>query len=160
MPAPGRYESRLTFCAQFVSRYISTIGVDFGVKPVEVEGQTVKACFWDLSGHSEFFEVRNEFYQDTEAMLLVFDVNVPESFAELEQWLREARQCGARRVGGVVCGNKTDLKARVVGEEDARRWAAAQGLHYFETSAKSGENVAAAFTQLFKVALQTHLLRG
>ena len=53
---------------QFVTRYISTIGIDFGVKAVTIDGQTVKVNFWDLSGHPEFFEVRNEFYKDTQGV--------------------------------------------------------------------------------------------
>ena len=53
---------------QFVQRYISTIGVDFGVKPVTVSGREVKVNFWDLSGHPDFFEVRNEFYKDAQGV--------------------------------------------------------------------------------------------
>ena len=53
---------------QFVSRYISTIGVDYGVKPVQAHGCNIKVNFWDLSGHPEFFDIRNEFYKDTQAV--------------------------------------------------------------------------------------------
>ena len=53
---------------QFVSKYVSTIGVDYGVKPVTVRGQTVKVNFWDLSGHPEFLHVRNEFYRDAQGV--------------------------------------------------------------------------------------------
>lgn len=42
---------------QFVQRYISTIGVDFGVKPTQIGGKDVRVNFWDLSGHPDFFEV-------------------------------------------------------------------------------------------------------
>ena len=41
---------------QFQPKYISTIGVDFGVKPETVGGRECKINFWDLSGHPEFFE--------------------------------------------------------------------------------------------------------
>lgn len=52
------------FCEErFVTKYIATIGVDYGVKPVTVDGIDVRVNFWDLSGHPEFFEVRNEFYK-------------------------------------------------------------------------------------------------
>lgn len=51
-----------------MSRYISTIGVDYGVKPVTIGNQEVRVNFWDLSGHQEFFEVRNEFYKDTQGV--------------------------------------------------------------------------------------------
>ena len=61
------------FCApQFVSRYIATIGVDFGVRPVMIDDLEVKVNFWDLFGHPEFFQVRNEFYKDTQAVCSAF----------------------------------------------------------------------------------------
>ena len=53
---------------QFVERYISTIGIDFGVKPVTVQGTEVRVNFFDFSGHPEFFDVRNEFYKDTQGV--------------------------------------------------------------------------------------------
>ena len=55
------------YCEEkFITKYISTIGIDFGVKAVEIDGEEVRVNFWDLSGHPEFFEVRNEFYKDTQ----------------------------------------------------------------------------------------------
>ena len=51
-----------------MSKYISTIGIDFGVKAVEVQGANVKVNFWDLSGRAEFKQVRNEFYENTQAV--------------------------------------------------------------------------------------------
>lgn len=53
---------------QFVSKYISTIGIDYGVKPVTVNGESVRVNFWDLSGHPDFFEIRNEFYKDSQGV--------------------------------------------------------------------------------------------
>lgn len=69
---------------QFVSKHVSTIGVDFGVKPVELHGNEVKVSsyrlrsvlslrnqqvnFWDLAGPKEYFDVRNEFYKDSQGV--------------------------------------------------------------------------------------------
>lgn len=45
------------YCEErFVSKYIATIGVDYGVKPVKVDQMDIRVNFWDLSGHKEFFE--------------------------------------------------------------------------------------------------------
>ena len=70
-------------------KYISTIGVDYGVKPVSVAGREVRVNFWDLSGRPEFFDVRNEFYKDTQGAVLVYDVGNRDSFEELEDFLAE-----------------------------------------------------------------------
>lgn len=42
--------------------------MDFGVKKVMIDGREVRVNFWDLSGQPEFFEVRNEFYKDTQGV--------------------------------------------------------------------------------------------
>ena len=101
------------------------------MKPETVSGRECKINFWDLSGHPEFFEVRNEFYKDTQGVrrapllagavpifeslvvsddsqiLLVFDVTSRRSFEALEAWLREAASFGvAANVCSVLCGNK------------------------------------------------------
>ena len=57
--------------AQFVYKYISTIGVDYGVKGIVLSGEEVKVNFWDLAGSKEYLEVRNEFYKDSQGCLLV-----------------------------------------------------------------------------------------
>lgn len=60
---------------KFVSKYIATIGVDFGVKSVQnarVSPHEVKVHLWDLSGHAEFAQVRAQFYSQTQAVSLSF----------------------------------------------------------------------------------------
>ena len=46
------------------------------------------------TGHPEFFEIRNEFYKDTQGALLVYDVTNEESFAALDTWMAEAVKYG------------------------------------------------------------------
>lgn len=135
---------------RFVSKYIPTIGVDYGVKPVSAEGCDVRVNFWDLSGVAEFFEVRNEFYKDAQGCLLVYDAGMRESFESLDSWLAEAAKFGAnyRDFPIALCANKIDKK-RVVSEEEGRKYAAARGLAYFETSAQSGASVGDMFAHLF-----------
>ena len=53
---------------QFVSKYVVTIGTDYGVKPVKMDGVTLKLNFWDLSGDAAYVDVRNEFYKDAQAV--------------------------------------------------------------------------------------------
>lgn len=115
----------------------------------------VRVNFWDLSGHQEFFEIRNEFYKDTQGILLVYDVTARESFEELDGWLNEAAKFGAntRDIPVIVCGNKID-KRRAVSEEEGRQFASSRNLDYFETSASSGANVHEVFDALFRKILQ------
>lgn len=173
------------YCEQrFVSRYISTIGVDFGVRAVHVDVPSaesssasststsspspsspatrsleVKVNFWDLSGDPSFFDIRNEFYSDTQGALLVFDVTDAGSFAKLDQWLLECEQHGGRPLLTVVVGNKADEPSarRQVTEAEARRWAETRRLPYYETSAKSGAEVNRVFSELLHAVVEASL---
>ena len=141
---------------KFVSRYIATIGIDYGVKPVKVEDLEVRVNFWDLSGHPEFFDVRNEFYKDTQGAMLVYDVTSKKSFKHLADWLDEGSKYGLNpdKATIVVVGNKIDLAekngGRAVAKATAERWASERGFAYFETSAYTGEGVEALFEHLFR----------
>ncbi|RHY30809.1 hypothetical protein DYB32_004008 [Aphanomyces invadans] len=133
-------------------KYISTIGIDYGVKPVKVNGSEVRVNFWDLSGQPEFLEVRNEFYKDTQGAILMFDVSSRRSFEALDGWLKEAAKYGGGKFPCVVCANKVD-KLRLVKEDEGSAWAAAKGYEYFETSAQTGANVAEALHHLFQLVV-------
>ena len=144
------------YCEErFVTKYIATIGVDYGVKPVNIDGTDVRVNFWDLSGHSEFFEVRNEFYKDAQGILLVYDVSSRASFEECDNWLTEASKYGADPAitPCALCGNKTD-KRRQVEEQEGVQYASSRGMTYIETSAASGERVEDMFNGLFAKVLQ------
>lgn len=138
------------YCEErFIQKYICTIGIDYGVKRVQVDGRECRVNFWDFAGGGEFAEVRNEFYKDAQGMLLVYDVTNARSFAQLEMWIREAAKFGAKDCVTVVCANKIDLPKRVISESEGRKWASAKGYGYYETSASSGVNIVSMFEQLF-----------
>lgn len=139
-------------------KYICTIGIDFGVKPVKVLGKEVRVNFWDVSGHRALLDVRNEFYRDAEGAALVFDVTRKESFDDLDAWLKEARESGAsRRMPCILCANHVDLTGglpRAVTEDEGRRWAKDHSMAYFETSAETGQGVSDALEALFEASLR------
>ena len=124
---------------RFVQKYISTIGVDYGVKSARVQAQgnavNVNINFFDLSGHAAFKDIRADFYAGSQGVLLCYDATSVESLRELcSSWLWEARSYGlwetssnasggAGAAGGggagkdaqtceavgLVCANKCDL---------------------------------------------------
>ncbi|RLN45555.1 hypothetical protein BBJ29_007234, partial [Phytophthora kernoviae] len=146
------------YCEEkFVSKYISTIGIDYGVKPVMVNGSEVRVNFWDLSGMPEYLEVRNEFYKDTQGGILMFDVSSRRSFESLDNWLREAAKFGAGKFPCILCGNKVD-RPRVVSEDEGKAYAQAKGFEYFETSACTGVSITEAFHSLFSTVVK-HVAR-
>eukprot|EP00775_Hariotina_reticulata_P004873 gene4873-5118_t len=138
------------YCEEkFISKYITTIGVDYGVKPVKFGDHEVRVNLWDLAGPAEYLEVRNEFYKDSQAALLVYDVSNRGSFEALSSWLEEARRHEApASMVVVVAASKVDLPGRKVTEKEGRDWAAQHNFPYFEVSAASGRGLALTFHNL------------
>ena len=135
---------------KFVPRYITTIGIDFGVKPVQVGGVPTRVNFWDLAGGNEYYDIRNEFYRDAQGAVLVYDVHERATFDSLARWMEESARHGVRDLVLAVCANKADGQGRAVGEEEGRRWAAEHGAAFFaEVSAKEGTGVMSLFERLF-----------
>lgn len=155
------------FCeGRFVQKYITTIGVDYGVKPVQIAGQSVKVNFFDTSGGDEYRDIRTEFYTNTSAAVLVYDVTNKKSFRDLDSWLEEANRHGCplskvHKTGEmpyvVLLANKTDMPKRQVTAADGMAFASQHGMYYYETSAASGEAVVEAFNFLFDKVVAQHL---
>jgi Ras-related protein Rab-2A len=136
---------------QFVDRRFSavhdlTIGVDFGSRIVDIDGERVKLQIWDTAGQESFRSIARSYYRDAAGALLVYDVTRRETFDHLERWLNDARQFASQHIAITLVGNKCDLtKRRIVKREDAENFAEENGLEYIETSAKSASGVDDAF---------------
>ncbi|XP_072878933.1 dnaJ homolog subfamily C member 27 isoform X3 [Chlorocebus sabaeus] len=143
---------------RFVSKYLATIGIDYGVTKVHVRDREIKVNIFDMAGHPFFYEVRNEFYKDTQGVILVYDVGQKDSFDALDAWLAEMKQelgphGNMENIIFVVCANKIDCtKHRCVDESEGRLWAESKGFLYFETSAQTGEGINEMF-QTFYVSI-------
>nr|XP_044627995.1 dnaJ homolog subfamily C member 27 isoform X2 [Equus asinus] len=143
---------------RFVSKYLATIGIDYGVTKVQVRDREIKVNIFDMAGHPFFYEVRNEFYKDTQGVILVYDVGQKDSFDALDAWLAEMKQDlgphgNMENIVFVVCANKIDCtKHRCVDESEGRLWAESKGFLYFETSAQTGEGINEMF-QTFYVSI-------
>ncbi|XP_004328563.1 dnaJ homolog subfamily C member 27 isoform X1 [Globicephala melas] len=143
---------------RFVSKYLATIGIDYGVTKVQVRDREIKVNIFDMAGHPFFYEVRNEFYKDTQGVILVYDVGQKDSFDALDAWLAEMKQDlgphgNMENIVFAVCANKIDCaKHRCVDESEGRLWAESKGFLYFETSAQTGEGISEMF-QTFYVSI-------
>ncbi|KAL3211080.1 hypothetical protein MRX96_036652 [Rhipicephalus microplus] len=121
--------------------YITTIGVDFKIRTLEVDGERVKLQIWDTAGQERFRTITSTYYRGTHGVVVVYDVTNGESFANVKRWLHEIEQnCDV--VNRILVGNKNDDPSRkVVLTEDAQRFADQMGIQLFETSAKENINV-------------------
>lgn len=139
----------------FSGSYITTIGVDFKIRTVEIEGERVKLQIWDTAGQERFRTITSTYYRGTHGVIVVYDVTSGDSFANVKRWLHEIEQnCDV--VNRILVGNKNDAPDRkVVLTEDAQRFADQMGIKLFETSAKDNINVEEMFMAITKLVLKT-----
>jgi len=135
---------------RFVQRYITTIGVDYGVKKMTIKNRKVAINFFDLSGDKDYETIRNDFYKNAQGVLLVFDLDNRDSFLNVAKWEKDMRDYGIDKKALItLVGNKCDLKSRQLEQSEIMKFAKSKGWEYVQTSASSGENVVEVFEKLF-----------
>lgn len=138
----------------FSGSYITTIGVDFKIRTVVINGERVKLQIWDTAGQERFRTITNTYYRGTHGVIVVYDVTNGESFANVKRWLQEI-ESNCDVVNKVLVGNKNDDPARkVVITEDAQRFANQMDIQLFETSAKDNINVEEMFLAITEQVLR------
>ena len=127
-----------------------TLGIDFKVKQITLSnGQRVKVQIWDTAGSEKFRSVVKSYLRDSDVYVLVYDITSIESFRNIDTWMDEVDEARKEDSKIVIVGNKCDLASeRVIQTSEAKRKAEELRAEFFETSAKTGENVVELFTRL------------
>ncbi|XP_010682035.2 ras-related protein RABD1 [Beta vulgaris subsp. vulgaris] len=130
----------------YVDSYISTIGVDFKIRTVELDSKTVKLQIWDTAGQERFRTITSSYYRGAHGIIIVYDVTEMESFNNVKQWLNEIDRYANESVCKLLVGNKCDLvENKVVDTQMGQALADELGIPFLETSAKDAINVEQAF---------------
>ena len=131
--------------------YVTTIGVDFKIKTLIIEGKSVKLQIWDTAGQERFRNIVSSYYKGAQGIMMVYDITDLESFRYLDSWLKEIEKNASKNVYKILVGNKNDLeKNRKVTFEKGKEFANLHGMKFFETSAKENRNVEEAFKEMTK----------
>ncbi|CRK96488.1 CLUMA_CG010006, isoform A [Clunio marinus] len=135
-----------------------TIGVDFKVKHLELDGEKIYLQIWDTAGQERFRTLIPSYYRDATGAILVYDVTKTSSFQKLETWLEELETNTNQNITKMIVGNKIDLKdERRVDREMGKKFAKQQRALFVETSAASNINVQMAFEELVKKILEDNI---
>jgi len=130
----------------YTESYISTIGVDFKIRTIELHGKTIKLQIWDTAGQERFRTITSSYYRGAHGIIVVYDITDQVSFNNVKQWLQEIDRYACENVNKLLVGNKSDLtNKRVVDTNTAKEYADSLGIPLLETSAKNATNVEQAF---------------
>lgn len=81
-------------------------------------------------------------------IILVYDCTEEKSFSNISNWMKQIEQHASKDVAKVLVGNKADKEDKVIDKETGKQLADEYGLEFFETSAKSGLNIAELFEHI------------
>lgn len=139
----------------FSGTYITTIGVDFKIRTMEINGEKIKLQIWDTAGQERFRTITATYYRGTHGVIIVYDVTNGDSFINVKRWITEIEN-NCDYVDKVLVGNKDDNpEKKVVNQSEAQRFADSQGMTLYETSAKDNINIEEVFDFITKRVLQT-----
>jgi len=140
----------------FADSYKMTIGVDFRVKVITLEGKKIKLQIWDTGGQERFANVRPLYYRGASGAIIMFDITSRDSFLNLPKWFDEVvKYCG--RVPWIIVGNKLDLEEQLrrVYVDEGESYARQMNAEYYECSAKDGRNIETIFRNIAVKMLET-----
>ena len=130
---------------------MTTIGVDFKIKTLEIDNKSVKLQIWDTAGEERFRNIVSSYYRGAHGIMMVYDITDLESFQNLNSWLIEIEKNASKNVYKILVGNKKDMESdRKVTYEQGKEFASQYGMKFFETSAKESVNVNEAFEMMTK----------
>jgi Ras-related protein Rab-8A len=136
-----------------------TIGVDFEVKSMDINGKKVKLQIWDFGGEERFRFLLPTYVRGANGALFMYDVTNYSSLAHIDDWLLVVRREMKSEQDAfpiIVVGGKADLvdDREVTGDEgiNIARSRAVEG--FIECSSKTGENVEETFDALTRLMMQ------
>ena len=139
--------------------FISTIGIDFRNKTLDVLGRKVKVRIWDTAGQERFKTLTGKFYRGSHGILMLYDMTNRESFTNVDKWMQQIKDnIGDTNPCIVLVANKTDLEdARKITKAEGQRLARKYNIQYFETSARTDTGVNEAFQALAEAVVKKYI---
>jgi Ras-related protein Rab-1A len=138
----------------FNSSYISTIGVDFKIKTMEIRDKIVKYQIWDTAGQERFRTLTASYYRGSNAILLCYDISDKNTFRNIDMWLEEVKRYSTGKPLLILCGTKIDLELkREILKEEAEEYAKTNNMYFFESSSKNNSNI----TEIFELIAENKI---
>ena len=135
---------------QIENKYSTTIGVDFGVKHININDSNIKLQIWDTAGQESFRSITRSFYRLSAGIILMYSINNRKSFENLSSWLNDInKELNYRNIPIFLIGNKCDLNnEREVTIQEGIKFAKENNMLFKEISIKNDNKSTKVFNIL------------
>ena len=131
---------------KFGGVYLTTVGVDFQDKIINIDDKKIRLQIWDTAGQERFRNLTKNYFNSSNGFLLIYDITDKDSLEHLNFWSAQIQLNAPEKSKCVLVGNKCDLEgSRAVSKEEGKIYAEKNKIKFFETSAKDGTNINEVF---------------
>ena len=125
-----------------------TIGCEFMSKNIKINDRDIRIQIWDTAGQETYRSITRTYYKSSTCAFIIYDITDRKSFSNITSWLNECKEMCYKDILICLVGNKTDLEEkRAVQKAEGEKFAEDNGLLFFETSAKNGQNIEEMFNK-------------
>jgi GTPase SAR1 family protein len=107
---------------------------------IEFRDNSIKLQIWDSAGQERYKALIPSYVRGAAIIFIIYDISDPKSFLNVEAWINFIKQVNTDESLLILCGNKNDLD-RQVNYKDGYDLAQKNGMMFFETSAKTSNNI-------------------
>jgi len=87
----------------YTESHISTIGVDFKIRTIQLEGKTIKLQIWDTAGQERFRTITSSYYRGAHGIIVVYDTTDSETFEHVRRISFPGRACSLPHALSAAC---------------------------------------------------------
>lgn len=142
-------------CGRFDDYKEPTIGAAFLSKTLQYDDiNRVKLEIWDTAGQERYRALAPMYYRGASLAAVVYDVTDRTTIEGAKSWIKELKTQASPDIIIALIGNKIDLPKdkHVITTEEGEETATILNTLFFETSAKTDDNIENIFVKMLKKA--------
>ena len=127
---------------RFENTYLTTVGLDFRFRLVNIKDIQYKVLFYDTVGQEKYHSIAPNIIKKANGIIIMYDITNKSTFDSIPEILKTIEEEKGKDFPMILIGNKMDLEnEREIKKEEAEELAEKYGMEFFEISNKEGINI-------------------